>query len=479
MRLATLLDDRKFARLGRSLDRLLADAPENGLISVTLTFGEGVENWLPSDLCQADALYWSQPAQGIQSGVHRLALGRAIAVTSAGAARFTALQAGFNGLAPAWLHDDCEATGISPAAHLGFAFEDDTRDELPNARLCVPAILLRNEAKRSTATFSCAVRDSRNVLAVWRETLRAASTPPPYRGTAHGPQAIVRRATPLVDQAFLARAQAALTDIAQGGIRKVVLTRLVRFASERAIPVASLLAALADRLPQCTIYGAGQSGAAFVGATPERLVALDDGVVCADALAGTAWLSAISRTTRPGSLTLHGEKNSHEQQLVVDAVRDALAPLCASLDPPQTPEIMQLRELQHLRTRIAGRLRPEVDFFDLLARLHPTPAVGGTPTGAARHWLLAHGERRGAWYTGGIGWIDRKGNGEVVVPLRCARIEGRHADLFAGAGIVAGSDPQQELAETEVKLGAMLDALQYATGSESMRAPDSGRTATA
>ncbi|MBI4741400.1 MAG: isochorismate synthase [Betaproteobacteria bacterium] len=479
MKPGRLLDASRLAGLRRRLDKLLAHAPEHGLVSITLDLGESAsagDDWLPGEICREDTLYWAQPDNG---GDYRLALGRAVAVTSAGAGRFTALQAAFNGLLPVWQHDgggeSGEGAGVAAAAHIGFAFEDDTQDELPNARLCVPAILLRGRGGRSTATFSCTVRDGKNAIANWLETLRAAAAP----GPARRPDTPVRQATPLNDRAFLARAQAALNDIGAGKILKVVLTRRVRFGAGQNIPIAPLLAALAQRHPQCTIYGVGQPGSAFVGATPERLVSLDKGVVCADALAGTAWLNAVSGPAKAGSLTLQGDKNSHEQQLVVDAVRTALAPLCASLDPPQTPEIMRLRELQHLRTRIAGRLRDDVDLFDLLAHLHPTPAVGGTPTAAARQWLDTHGERRGAWYTGGIGWIDRRGDGEVVVPLRCAEIRGAQADLFAGAGIVAGSDPAQELAETEVKLGTIADALRHAARTGERLRSGPGKTGTA
>ncbi|HRF74871.1 MAG TPA: chorismate-binding protein, partial [Accumulibacter sp.] len=146
----------------------------------------------------------------------------------------------------------------------------------------------------------------------------------------------------------------------------------------------------------------------------------------------------------------------------------------AELNPPQAAEIMQLGELQHLRTRITGRLRAGVGLFDLVAGLHPTPAVGGSPGSAARQWLRRHGDRRGAWYTGGVGWIDRDGDGEVVVALRCARIKGRAAELFAGAGIVAGSDPTQELAETEAKLSVISAELRRPRRVASRQTPRSG-----
>jgi isochorismate synthase len=271
----------------------------------------------------------------------------------------------------------------------------------------------------------------------------------------------LRKTDPLADRAFLARARAALADINAGQLEKIVLTRNARLEAEAPIHLASLLATLNRRYPECTIFSFGNKGQSFVGATPERLVSLNGRMVQADALAGTAWIGTAAHSGQPGSLRLQDDKNSREQQLVVDAVRAALLPLCAALEPPQEPEIMQVRELQHLRTSVTGRVRDGVGLFDLIERLHPTPAVGGTPTIAARQWLRTHGEQRGAWYTGGIGWIERSGDGEIVVPLRCARIAATQAELFAGAGIVAGSDPAQELAETEAKFGAIIDALQH------------------
>lgn len=458
MKTPHLLDAARLALLQRRLHALLANAPAHGLLSITLDLGSGHDGWLASDLSRPYSTYWAQP----DCAAYRLALGCAMIFTTAGPARFSALQAAFSGLAPGWQHDDSEQTGATPAAHIGFAFAEDAQDDLPNARLVVPAILLQSKAGRSTATFSCAVRDGDEAIGRWLDELQAAGLCRSRPASAHKPNPLRRRPAPLAERAFLARTQAALASIAAGQLEKIVLTRSVAFDAAQPIAVEPLLAALERRHPECTIFGIGHHGQCFAGATPERLVTLDKGVVRADALAGTAWLSTASTAAQPGSLKLQDNKNSREQQLVVDAVRAALAPLCLALDAPQAPEIMQLRGLQHLRTCVAGRVRQDVGLFDLIARLHPTPAVGGTPGAAARQWLRAHGDQRGAWYTGGVGWIDRDGDGEVAVALRCARISGSHAELFAGAGIVAGSDPAQELAETEVKLGAVLDALQHA-----------------
>ena len=455
MKPARLLDGERLALLQRRLGALLASAPAHGLLSITLDLGSTSDDWLGNEVAQAQATYWARPALG----EHRLALGRAMTFNTTGTARFAALQAAFTGLVPVWLHDDSDRTGTLPAAHIGFAFADEGPGDWPNARLVVPAVLLQSQAGRCTATFSCAVCDGETALDNWRQALQPV---PAAHHVPTRPSELLRRSSLLADRAFVARAHAALAGIAAGQLEKVVLTRSVLFDAAQSIAIAPLLAALHDAHPECAIYGTAQHGQYLLGATPERLVALKNGMVRADALAGTAWPSNASPSDQPGSLDLHDDKNSREQQLVVDAVRAALTPLCISMAPPEAPEIMQLRGLQHLRSGIAGQVRHGVGLFDLIAALHPTPAVGGTPRTAASHWLQAHGEQRGAWYTGGVGWIDRAGDGEVAVALRCARIIGTQAELFAGAGIVAGSSPLQELAETEAKLGTMIDALRHA-----------------
>ncbi len=480
MNLAELLDGPRVALLRRRLRARLPGAAARGLLSITVDLGRGGdERWLDADLAHPQLNWWARPlAAGSDrtpcagaSGDARLAIGSAMSFSSAGAARFSALQAAFSGLAPVWEHDDWQRTGFVPAAHIGFAFDEnagevgdpaDAGADLPNARLLVPAILLVNRAGRCTATFSCAVRAGEGAIERWRSALRAAQPRARTPSPAPGASVVQRRSAALADRAFLARARAALAAIAGGGVEKLVLARSVHFDSASPIVVAAVLAALADRHPECAIYGVGGRDQCFVGATPERLVSLCRGVVEADALAGTAWLSAATPPGRVRSLALQHDKNAREQQLVVDAVRAALAPLCAVLAAPTAAEVLQLRELQHLRTRVSGRVLAGVGLFDLIARLHPTPAVGGVPSSAARHWLHSHGDRRGAWYSGGVGWIDRDGDGEVVVALRCARIKDCQAELFAGAGIVAGSDPAQELAETEAKLAVIAEALPQA-----------------
>jgi menaquinone-specific isochorismate synthase len=147
---------------------------------------------------------------------------------------------------------------------------------------------------------------------------------------------------------------------------------------------------------------------------------------------------------------------------VIDAIREALASCCVEIDAPAEPRLMQLSNAQHLWSPIRARTDAGVDLFELAERLHPTPATNGQPRHSASAWLQQAEPFERGWYTGAAGTLEPDLSGELWVLLRCARVCGNRAELYAGAGIVAGSDPVTEWDETEAKLRAMLSALQYA-----------------
>lgn len=393
--------------------------------------GDGL-NLLPAP---ADYWYWARPADREWC----LALGSALHYDTAGGERFSALANAWAGLAGAWRHD---GRGL---AFFGFAFSgEQAADPLPNTRLSIPSLALCARHGRVTLLLTCVAGDVAAAPARW---LAQCGEP---RADGAMPS-LHRQPADLAEQAWQASVAAALRAIDRGEMDKVVLTRTVRLLGTEPIAVRPLLAALAAGHPSCTLYAAGGTDHAFIGATPERLVRLKAGHAEADALAGTAWPG--------GTPCLASDKNRREQAFVAHAVAEALSSLCDDLvtDPP---EALDVGELTHLRTVVRGRPRPDLGLFHLIDALHPTPAVGGCPRRPALEWLHARREKRPAWYTGGIGWIDTAGAGEVAVALRCATITGCEALLSAGAGIVAGSDPTEELAETEAKLAVLGDLLQ-------------------
>ncbi|MDQ5941557.1 MAG: menaquinone-specific isochorismate synthase [Pseudomonadota bacterium] len=427
--------------LSRRLAQLAEGAPSGALLSITLDLGPGNADWLDRQARSAEICYRASPDRG----EYWLGIGRAVVCASAGPARFTALQAAHAGIAQHWRHDDGEDgnSGFEPVACLGFAFDEESTGELPNAQLGVAAILLSTSAGHQRATFTTPARDRGSALARWQTLLQAHHTPAGTWATGKQPDATLAR------RAWEARVAAALAAIRTGEIDKVVLSRSLRIAIPQAYSPFSLLRRLLRQHPESTTFAFGNAQGVFLGATPERLVGLSAGQVRADALAGTAWAG------QPLAI----DKNTHEQQLVVDAIRQALAPLCSSLQLPPEPQVLQLRHLQHLWTPVSGEVHAGVGLFDLIARLHPTPAVGGWPAAAACEWLRRHGEQRPGWYGGGIGWINRHGDGEVSVALRCGLMTAGSLTLSAGAGIVAGSQPAHEFGETEAKLATMLGAL--------------------
>lgn len=422
-----------WSAIATEIARLAAHSPPARLLSVTVPLPH-----FPALAYGPDWVSWQRPDRQLRL----FGIGKAFVATSAGAGRFSALNAAQRGLCENWRHDEDMPP---PLAFIGFAFAPEGGAPLPNACLWVPELLLREQADSLTLTLSCAADQAEAALSRWQ----ALWNQPVLHFTA--PPQPCFHANPLADAAFLARGRAALAAIAEGRIDKLVLTRSVRLTTGTPLAPAPLLAELAARHPNCAVFGVGHAGAIFAGASPETLLALSGDRVEVDALAGTAWQDAAR--------TLGDDKNRREHDLVVSAVVDALAELCTDLTVPDAPEVMQLEALAHLRRRVSARRLPEVATLDLIARLHPTPAVGGAPTPAALAWLASHGDTRAAWYTGGIGWIDAAGDCDIAVALRCGLFNGQTATLYAGAGFVAGSTADQELAETEAKLAALREAL--------------------
>ena len=265
----------------------------------------------------------------------------------------------------------------------------------------------------------------------------------------------------------------AITDaIAAGTCSKIVAARTCTVALAGAVRAGALLAALDHRHADCARVLIQPPGAgALIAATPERLIRRDGDLVSCDALAGTRSIAAPGAAGEPGHAAardrivaeasaelMASHKDRREHDLVVHAIRAALAD-CAELDAPDAPDVRVLRHVVHLHTPFRARLRAPRHVVELAGRLHPTPAVGGTPRELAASWIRSLEPVARGWYAAPVGWFDLEGNGEFAVAIRSGVLTGNRAHLWAGAGIVAGSDPERELAETEIKLRAMLGAL--------------------
>jgi menaquinone-specific isochorismate synthase len=242
-------------------------------------------------------------------------------------------------------------------------------------------------------------------------------------------------------------------------LQKVVLARDLHASADIPIDPRVLLRWLAPRYPGCFTFACD----GLVGATPELLIRKTGWEVSSLVLAGTSPRGATqAEDSELARILLGSAKENEEHEYAAVSLRDTLSPLCTAMHVAPRPELIRLPNVQHLGTWVHGTLAAERSALALVAAVHPTAAVGGTPTGTAveviRELECMDRER----YAGPVGWIDADGNGEWGIALRCAQLSGNRAHLFAGGGIVAGSDPGAELAETESKFRPMRNALEQA-----------------
>ncbi len=273
---------------------------------------------------------------------------------------------------------------------------------------------------------------------------------------------------------LLARIQKALQAIQARSLEKVVLAEAVDLALPSPPPIPSLLAYLEAHHPECSVFAfaLGEEeedgipgerplpSPVFLGASPERLLSVWQGRVQIDALAGSVARGANGHQDRMlAEKLLRSAKDRREHQWVVRSIQEALGRLGMEPRISPQPRLRRLANIQHLQTVIEAELPTAVHLFDLLAQLHPTAAVGGYPQQAALQWLEQWEPFDRTSYAAPLGWVDLQGNGELVVGIRSALIAGKRARLYAGAGIVADSNPEQEVAEIRLKLHSLAQAL--------------------
>jgi salicylate biosynthesis isochorismate synthase/menaquinone-specific isochorismate synthase len=259
---------------------------------------------------------------------------------------------------------------------------------------------------------------------------------------------------------FEAAVEGATTRIAAGQMSKVVLAREVIVEAAAAHDPAAVFGAMREQFPSCFCFCCGTPEAAFLGASPELLVRRSGASVSTVALAGSTRRSSDPAVDdHLGEQLLRSDKDRREQQIVAERIVRALRPHAVWVEAGAEPEIVKVANIQHLATPVVAQMAESHSAIELAGALHPTPAVGGEPWPTAATAIAdLEGMDRG-WYAAPVGWMDATEDGEFCVALRSALLRDREAHLFAGVGVVAGSDPAAELAETEVKLGALLPLL--------------------
>lgn len=261
---------------------------------------------------------------------------------------------------------------------------------------------------------------------------------------------------------WMGQVRAAVEAIRNEELRKVVLARAVDLHFDHPLMPWALLHRLQQETPQCTAFGwqPKRSGPAFIGATPERLFRMRGNTLHTEAIAGTRPRGATpANDAMLRHELLNSDKDRREHAFVQDAIVDALAPLTTDVKVPDAPSELALQRKRHLRSEIVATPRASTSPLDVLNALHPTPAVGGTPTQSACAFIREHESFDRGWYAGPVGWMT-KDAAEMLVSIRSALVNRDTLTLYSGAGIVEGSDPASEWDEIENKLADFKAALE-------------------
>lgn len=366
------------------------------------------------------------------------------------------------------------AVGVQDAPFSGphffhaFSFFNDVDpgEPFPAATVFVPRWQVATRAGRTTAVANLLVEPTGEpgplAERVWRARQKFARfeyAAPAFNAAAKPAAVSARDVMPAGGyQAAVARA---VERIGHGDFQKIVLARARDLTAAEPFHPLQVLNGLRQRFGDCYSFSvANGRGQSLIGASPERLLEVRDGGMATEALAGSARRgSSASEDAALGGGLLRSEKDLAEHAYVVQAIQRRLAPLGIDARFPARPSLKRLANVQHLHTPMRAEMPPGVRLLDVLAGLHPTPAVGGSPREQALHGIRELETFPRGLYAGTIGWLDARGEGEFFVALRSALVDGRGARLYAGAGIVAGSEPETEYAETELKFRALQEAL--------------------
>jgi menaquinone-specific isochorismate synthase len=332
---------------------------------------------------------------------------------------------------------------------------------LPPSLLVLPKLSIARHEGHAIATVNvvCRADDDADALsrtAVARfESLRPGSIPL----TDPDPHDAFEIVSVLPPESYVAAVDQARQLIRRGELQKVVLAREVRVEARASFQLPTLFDDLRSAFPSCFCFCAGTPDGGFVGASPELLVRREGARVASVALAGSSRRSADPAVDdHLGQRLLQSAKDRKEHEIVASRIERALAPLSVWVAAGSEPDLIKVANIQHLATPVRAQLAEPLSAVELAGVLHPTPGVGGEPWEVAREVMLLERMDRG-WYAGPVGWMDTAEDGEFCVALRCALIRGDVAHCYAGVGVVADSDPEAELAESEVKLQALLTVL--------------------
>ena len=412
--------------------------------------------------------HWFCFEQPDRQGSALAALGSVRVLEASGEDRFVQVARRWRALSASAVADWSEDPPASGLIALGgFAFAPDgggsaAWEGFAPASLVVPEVSLSRRDGHTALTVNLEVAPDDTLADLTRRALgrlgELRSAPLPLLDPA--PTGVYRVQSPMPPSHYEEAVARAVQRIRAGELEKVVLAREVEVHAPVAHAPGAVFGLLRDEFPSCYVFAVGRGDATFIAASPELLVRREGQRASTVALAGSVGRSADPAVDdHLGERLLHSDKDREENAIVARRIARTLRPYSVWVTSAPEPVLVRVANIQHLAMPIRAQLASAVSAIELAGALHPTPAVGAEPRERAASLIPAlEGIDRG-WYSGPIGWTDASGDGEFCVALRCALLRAQLARLYAGCGIVRDSDPAAELAETEVKLGALLPLL--------------------
>ena len=425
-----------------------------------------------------ESFFWERPSESTAL----VGIGAATTIETRGEARFHEAAARWRALMQdavvAQASDVVPIAGSGPTLFGGFAFDalaprTDLWHDFPDGLLVLPSLLFSYGPQGVALTVNVMVDVNENIeqrVAECSEAITHLLTSVEYAASHHEEQVVadeLRTRDLLSALEWKQHVADVAREIRAGRYEKVVLARGVKVTPQDVMEldgiefdIRGVLRRLRRSYPGAYVFAMQRGQRFFAGATPERLVQAQDGNIYTMALAGTAPRGATpEEDERIGKSLLQSDKNNIEHAIVVSQVRDALAQHCGVVEVADIPHLLKLKNVQHLETPVRGTLLPQRCILDVMADLHPTPAVGGFPRQLALETIRRVEQLDRGWYAGPLGWIGASGHGEFAVALRSGLVDEHEATLFAGCGIVGDSDPQSEYEESCLKLQVMLRSL--------------------
>ncbi len=418
--------------------------------------------------------YWEKPAASTAIA----ALGSVRHLTARGPDRFKTIQQSIQETENAITHLNLSHHSIDPGSLFvgGFSFFDDLQASgwkgYDAASFTIPECTLRKTEGQTVASVALTLDEGDSPGRLHNRISDIISHYAPFdrnRGdfeapdqsassNGHKPETI-----PKDHKHWITTIEDAKRCISRQKIEKVVLARRLKFSVDHSCNPFAVLHRLRERYPKCTAFLIRHKHSdAFVGCSPERLLSVDGDRIQTEALAGSIGRGNTAQQDQQlESELLKSRKDHQEHAYVLNDIKTLLAPFTREMNSTERPIVKKLTNVQHLYSPIRAKIKAIVHPLAILERLHPTPAVGGTPRKSALQYIREHESFSRGWFAGPVGWISTKGESEFTVAIRSGLIGEHSAQLFAGCGIVADSDPETEWQETNLKFMPMLSALNY------------------